>query len=37
MRYVMKQKLFCWGDDFCIKDDQERGLCTVILPRSQSI
>jgi uncharacterized protein YxjI len=20
MRYVMKQKLFCWGDDFCIKD-----------------
>jgi uncharacterized protein YxjI len=23
MRYVMKQKLFCWGDDFSIKD--ERG------------
>ncbi len=22
MRYVLKQKLFCWGDDFCIKDDQ---------------
>ena len=21
MRYVMKQKLFCWGDDFTIKDD----------------
>jgi uncharacterized protein YxjI len=20
MRYVMKQKLFCFGDDFCIKD-----------------
>ena len=22
MRYVMKQKLFCWGDDFAIKDEQ---------------
>jgi uncharacterized protein YxjI len=22
MRYVMKQNLFCWGDDFTIKDDQ---------------
>jgi uncharacterized protein YxjI len=22
MRFVMKQKLFSWGDDFCIKDDQ---------------
>jgi uncharacterized protein YxjI len=22
MRYVMKQKLFSWGDDFCIKNDQ---------------
>jgi uncharacterized protein YxjI len=21
MRYVMKQKLFCWGDDFAIKND----------------
>ena len=21
MRYVMKQKLFCWGDDFRIKND----------------
>jgi uncharacterized protein YxjI len=21
MRYVMKQKLFCWGDDFRIKDE----------------
>ncbi len=21
MRYVMKQKLFCWGDDFTIKDE----------------
>lgn len=21
MRYVMKQKLFCWGDDFTIKND----------------
>jgi uncharacterized protein YxjI len=23
MRYVMKQKLFCWGDDFTIKDDAD--------------
>lgn len=22
MRYVMKQKLFCWGDDFTIKNEQ---------------
>ena len=22
MRYVMKQKLFCWGDDFAIKNQQ---------------
>ena len=22
MRYVMKQKLICWGDDFAIKDEQ---------------
>ncbi|MDB6108639.1 MAG: hypothetical protein JWR69_389, partial [Pedosphaera sp.] len=21
MRYVMKQKLFSWGDDFAIKDE----------------
>lgn len=21
MRYLMKQKLFCWGDDFVIKDE----------------
>jgi uncharacterized protein YxjI len=21
MRYLMKQKLFCWGDDFTIKDE----------------
>lgn len=21
MRYAMKQKLFCWGDDFAIKDE----------------
>ena len=21
MRYMMKQKLFCWGDDFTIKDE----------------
>ena len=26
MRYVMKQKLFCWGDDFTIKDDQDRDV-----------
>jgi len=26
MRYVMKQKLFSWGDDFCIKDDQGRDI-----------
>src|ERR1043166_680830 len=21
MRYVMKQRLFCWGDDFCIRNE----------------
>ncbi len=26
MRYLMKQKLFCWGDDFSIKDDQGRNV-----------
>jgi uncharacterized protein YxjI len=26
MRYVMKQKLFSWGDDFCIKDDLGRDV-----------
>jgi uncharacterized protein YxjI len=26
MRYVMKQKLFCLGDDFCIKDEQGRDV-----------
>ena len=26
MRYMMKQKLFCWGDDFTIKDDQGRDV-----------
>ena len=26
MRYVMKQKLFCWGDDFTIKDDLGRDM-----------
>lgn len=26
MRYVMKQKLFSWGDDFCIKDEQGRDV-----------
>ncbi|MEY4387064.1 MAG: hypothetical protein RLY20_2347 [Verrucomicrobiota bacterium] len=24
MRYVMRQKLFCWGDDFVIKDEAGR-------------
>ena len=24
MRYVMRQKLFCWGDDFVIKDETGR-------------
>jgi len=24
MRYVMKQKLFAWGDDFVIKDEMDR-------------
>jgi len=26
MRYVMKQKLLCWGDDFAIQDDQGRDV-----------
>ena len=26
MRYVMKQKLFAWGDDFRIQDDQGRDV-----------
>lgn len=26
MRYVMKEKLFSWGDDFYIKDDQGRDV-----------
>jgi uncharacterized protein YxjI len=26
MRYVMKQKLFSWGDDFMIKDDAGRDV-----------
>ena len=24
MRYLMKQRLFCWGDDFAIKDEAGR-------------
>ena len=24
MRYIMKQKLFAWGDDFIIKDENEK-------------
>jgi len=24
MRYVMKEKLFCWGDDFTIKAEDGR-------------
>jgi len=26
MRYLMKQKLFSWGDDFYIKDENERDV-----------
>lgn len=26
MRYIMKQKLFSWGDDFCIRDDLGRDV-----------
>ncbi len=26
MRYVMKQKIFCWGDDFIVKDDAGRNV-----------
>ncbi len=26
MRYLLKQKLFSWGDDFYIKDENERDL-----------
>jgi len=26
MRYVMKEKLFCWGDDFVIRDEQGRDV-----------
>lgn len=26
MRYVMKQKLFSWGDDFYIKDENGQGV-----------
>lgn len=26
MRYVMKQKLFAWGDDFVIKDENEKEM-----------
>jgi uncharacterized protein YxjI len=26
MRYIMKQKLFSWGDDFYIKDEHERDV-----------
>jgi uncharacterized protein YxjI len=26
MRYVLKQKLLSWGDDFTIQDDQERDV-----------
>jgi uncharacterized protein YxjI len=29
MRYVMKQKLFSWGDDFRIQDDQGRDVFSV--------
>ncbi len=26
MRYVMKQKLFCWGDDFRIRNDADQDV-----------
>lgn len=26
MRYLMKQKLFCWGDDFTIKNEAEEDV-----------
>ncbi len=26
MRYIMKQKLFAWGDDYYIKDESERDV-----------
>ena len=26
MRYVMKEKLFCWGQDFVIRDEQGRDV-----------
>lgn len=26
MRYLMKQKVFCWGDDFIVKDDGGRDV-----------
>ena len=29
MRYLMKQKLFAWGDDFVIRDDHERDVFLV--------
>jgi uncharacterized protein YxjI len=29
MRYVMRQKLFAWGDDFVIKDESGRDAFTV--------
>jgi uncharacterized protein YxjI len=29
MRYVMKQKVFSWGDDFFIRDDQGRDVFLV--------
>ena len=28
MRYLMKQKLFSWGDDFLIKDENGRDVFT---------
>jgi uncharacterized protein YxjI len=29
MRYVMKQKLFCWGDDFTIKNEAGEAVFVV--------
>ena len=31
MKYVMKQKLFAWGDDFHIKDEDGRELCRTVI------
>jgi uncharacterized protein YxjI len=37
MRYVMKQKLFCWGDDFAISNEAARTAAVPHLCLSVSI